>query len=78
MGQAAAAVVAVLVGQVRGRGMSVHGARVGVAQRAAIGRAGWEGTFVLRVPGRVQPVDWVDVREPGRVLLVCRVSVSKL
>ena len=79
MGQAAAvAVIAVLVGHVRRRGMSVHRAGVGVAQRAAIGRAAGEGSFVLGMAGGVQAMDGINVRESGGVLLVRRVSVAEL
>lgn len=79
MGQTAAvAVIAVLVGHVSRRGMSVHRAGVGVAQRAAIGRAARKGTFVLGMPSGVQAVHGVNVGESGGVLLVRRVSVAKL
>lgn len=79
MGQAAAvAVIAVLVGHVSGRGVRAHRAGVGVAQRAAIGRAAGERTFMLGVAGSVQAVDRVNVRESGGVLLVRRVSVAEL
>lgn len=81
MGQAAAAaaVIAVLVGHVRGWGVSVHRAWVGVAQRAAIGRGTRKRTFVLRMSSSssVQAVNGVDVRESGGVLLVRRVCVAK-
>ncbi len=79
MGQTAAvAVIAVLVGHISRRGMSVHGAGVGVAQRAAIGRAAGKRAFVLGMPGSVQAMNGVNVRESGGVLLVRRVSVAKL
>ena len=79
MGQTAgAAVIAVLVGHVSGRGMSVHRAGVGVAQRAAIGRTARKRTFVLAMPSSVQAMNGVNVRESGGVLLVCRMSVAKL
>ena len=79
MGQTAAVVViAVLVGHVSRRGMSAHRAGVGVAQRAAIRPAAREGTLVLRVPGSMQAVHGVNVRESRGVLLVRRVSVAKL
>lgn len=46
--------IVVLVGHVGTRVMSVHRSGVGVAQGAAIGgRAGGEGTTVLRVSGRL-------------------------
>lgn len=79
MGQTAAvAVIAVLVGHVCRRGMSVHRAGVGVAQRAAIGRAARKGAFVLGMPSSMQAMNGINVRQSGGVLLVRRVSVAKL
>lgn len=79
MGQTAAvAVIVVLVGHVSRRGMRVHRGGVGVAQRAAIGRAARKGTFMLGMPSSMQAVNGVYVRESGRVLLVRRMSVAKL
>lgn len=76
--QAAAGAVAVRVRHVGGRRVSVHGAGVGVAQRAPIGRAARERAVVLRVTCRVQPVHRVDVGQSGGGLLVPRVSVAEL
>lgn len=79
MGQTAAvAVIAVLVGHVSRRGMSVHRAWVGVAQRAAVGRVAGKRTFVLGMPSGVQAMNGVNVRESGRVLLMRRMSMAKL
>lgn len=79
MGQTAAvAVIAVLVGHVSRRGMSVHRAGVGVAQGAAIGCAARKRTFVLGMPSSMQAMNGVNVRESRGVLLVCRMSVAKL
>lgn len=81
MGQtaaAAAAVIVVLVGHVSRRWMRVHRAGVGVAQRAAIGRAAGKGAFMLGMPNTMQAVDGVYVGEAGGVLLVRRVSVAEL
>lgn len=79
-GAAAAVVVVVivLVGHVRRLCMRIRGAGVGVAQRAAIGRAGGEGAVVLRMAGSVEAVHGVNVSEPRRALLVSRMRVSKL
>lgn len=74
---AAVAVIAALVGHVSRRGMSVHRAGVGVAQRSAIGRATSKRTFMLGMPTSVQAVNGVYVRESGGVLLVRRMSVAK-
>lgn len=74
---AAVAVIAALVGHVSRRGMSVHRAGVGVAQRAAIGRTTRKMTFMLGMPTSVQAVNGVYVRESGGVLLVRRMSVAK-
>lgn len=77
MGQTAAvAVIVVLVGHVSRRGMRVHRAGVGVAQRAAIGRAARESALMLGMPS-MQAMNGVYVRESGGVLLVRRVSVAK-
>lgn len=79
MGQTAAvAVTAMLVGHVSRRRMSVHCAGVGVAQRAAIGRAARKRTFMLGMPSSMQAMNGVYVRESGGVLLVRRMSVAKL
>ena len=75
---AAVAVIAVLVGHVSRRGMSVHRAGVGVAQRAAIRRAARKRTFVLGMAGSMQAMNRVNVRESGGMLLVSRVSVAEL
>lgn len=73
----AVAVIAVLVGHVSGRGMSVHRAGVGVAQRAAIGRGTRKGAFMLGMASSLQAVNRINLRESGGVLLVRRVSVSE-
>lgn len=79
MGQTAAvAVTVVLVGHVSRRGMRVHRAGVGVAQRAAIGRAARKRTFMLGMSSSMQAMNGVYVRESGGVLLVRRMSVAKL
>lgn len=72
-----AAGIAVLVGRVGRRGVRVCRVGVGVAPRAAVGRAAGKGTLVLGVAGRMQAVDRVNVRESGGELLVGRMSVAK-
>lgn len=75
---AAVAVAAVLVGHVRGRRVRVHRGRIGVAQRAAVGRAARKGTLMLGLADTVQAVDRVYVGQARGVLLVRRVSVAEL
>lgn len=78
VGQAAAvAVVVVLVGHVRGRGMRVPSAGVGVSQRSAIGRAARKRTFVLGMSSSMHAVNGVNMRESRGVLLVSQMSVAK-
>lgn len=77
MGQAAAiAVIAVLVGHVSRRWVSVHCAGVGVAQRAPVGRIARKRAFMLGMRSGVET--GINVRKSGGVLLVRRMSVAKL
>lgn len=75
---AAIAVIAVLVRHVSRRGVSVHCAGVGVAQRAPVGRIARKRVFMLGMRSGVETVNGINVRKSGGVLLVRRMSVAKL